>query len=692
MLTSLLLAAAFADDPVDPFTEPDEADLFRMEEQIITVASRYAQTVREAPAIVTVLTDDEIRQRGFRTLADVLRSLPGMYVSTSPEGRSLGWVRGVVAPDNNKILVMVDGVPWYDGVYTHAWIDEYLPLSMVKQVEIIKGPGSAIYGTNAFAGVVNIVTYRPEDLSGPYVRVTSGTGARFEFSAVAAERATLRGHELSAMAYARALSADGDGLDTTPRDRRNVTGTRPIRSINAGIDVRIDDMTVRFDHVDYRHTYLTLEQDDLLDVFLQSSDEYFLGYRDDFLTLRYDARIGRDLTVSPQLQLQQYDDPGQYAYVIGWTETTYDDGTSSIDMLSTLVETHKKTRRYAGSVDYQARLSAAHTNVGGVGLEGVQVLDLYDEQFDNGSHTPVRPRGFQAPSGETIFDVYAYTQHTWRALYWLELTAGLRADYNLQAEYFFPSPRLGVLLVPSPRVTTKLLYGRAFRAPTVRELLVEVQPDEDGYYAFTQGNLALVPEKIDTAEGEVTWQPAEPLTVRGAAFASVISDVIDKSIQQDQYTNRGSAVVLGAEAELALELGPVDGALSYAFTNGTTEGKRVYEFPPHMAHGRLTWSPVDRVYVTGMADWYGARPRSEWSPDAGLSDGPPFGLLHLAVATDTLSDRVRVDLSVRNILDTPHQTLVYIDDANAVSDGQPKYPNDIDGEGRMFVVGLEADL
>ncbi|MCP4497846.1 MAG: TonB-dependent receptor, partial [Phycisphaeraceae bacterium] len=260
------------------------------------------------------------------------------------------------------------------------------------------------------------------------------------------------------------------------------------------------------------------------------------------------------------------------------------------------------------------------------------------------------------------------------------------------AEYFFPSPRLGVLLVPTEDVTAKLLYGRAFRAPTVRELLVEVQPDDDGFYAFTQGNLALEPEKIDTAEGEVAWRLASPVTLRGAAFASLLSEFIDKSIERDQYTNRGSALVVGGEAEVLVEAGPVDAAVSYAVTRGTTDDKRVYEFPPHMAHGRLTWSPVDRFHVTGMADWYGVRPRSEWSPDAGLSDGSPFGLLHVAVATDTLSDRLRVDLSVRNILDTPHQTLVYIDDANAVSGDAAKYPNDIDGEGRMFIVGLEADL
>ena len=119
-----VLAALFSTSlsaaPVDPFTVPDDSSAFRWEEELVSVASRYAQTVREAPAIVTVISDREIRERGFQNLADVLRSVPGIYLSVSPEGRSLAWFRGVVSPDNNKFLLLVDGVPWYDGVYNRA--------------------------------------------------------------------------------------------------------------------------------------------------------------------------------------------------------------------------------------------------------------------------------------------------------------------------------------------------------------------------------------------------------------------------------------------------------------------------------------------------------------------------------------------------------------------------------------------
>ena len=163
----LLLGAAMAAPKiVDPFTEPDDADLYRLDQQIVTVAARYAQTVQDAPAIVTVITDRQMRERGFRTLSDALASLPGIYVTTTKESRKIAWFRGVISADDNKFLLLIDGVPFYDGVYTHAWIDEYLPLDAVRQVEIIKGPGATIYGTNAFSGVINVVTYRAQELQG----------------------------------------------------------------------------------------------------------------------------------------------------------------------------------------------------------------------------------------------------------------------------------------------------------------------------------------------------------------------------------------------------------------------------------------------------------------------------------------------------------------------------------------------
>ena len=174
----LLLSLTSFADPVDPFTEPDEALSFRKDRQVVTVAARYAQTIEEAPSIVTLITSEDILQQGFRTLSDVLRTIPGVYVTSSKESRQLGWFRGTESSDNNKILLLINGIPWYDGVYTHAWLDEYVPLYNVEQIEIIKGPGSTIYGTNAFAGVINVVTKERTTSEGARFHLSTGTQQR----------------------------------------------------------------------------------------------------------------------------------------------------------------------------------------------------------------------------------------------------------------------------------------------------------------------------------------------------------------------------------------------------------------------------------------------------------------------------------------------------------------------------------
>ena len=704
----LLLSLALAAEPVDPFTEPDETDLFMLEERIITVASRYAQTARQAPAIVTVYTDAELRERGCRTLSDVLRMVPGVYLSTSPEGRSLGWVRGVTAPDNNKILVLVDGVPWYDGVYTHAWLDEYIPLSMVKQVEIIKGPGSAIYGTNAFAGVINIVTYGPDDLQGGFVRVEGGSAFRQEASVVAGNH--LPDRNASVMAYARWHGSVGDGEEYTPRDRRDVHGSDPVTSVNAGFRLDVNRWRLTLDHVDYEHTYLTQDQDELFDVLFQNKSAFNLGYRNDFVALSGTFKPTRDLALTPRLYWQDHDNPGLYGFTTGISVTEDPDtGELSAELGSVLVETAKHSRRYGGALEYEARPAAGHVNVGGAGVEAVQIVELWDDTYSGGEVS----RSFTAPS-DLIVDAFVYTQHTWTALYWLELTGGFRADYNFTANYPFVSPRLGILVVPSDAVTAKLLFGQAFRAPTARELLVKVQMvDED--FPFTAGNVRLEPETIRSAEFELGYEPNPWLSLRGATFLSLLDNTIDKGTDLNQYVNRGGANIFGTELEATADLGQFEAGASWSWTRGRImddvldssgallgpaglNNRAVYEFPEHMGHGRVTWRPVDGLALTSLVDGYGYRPRWEWARASGLNDGEPFVLVGLAVSTSTLAGgRVRADFSVHNVLDSPYQTLVYVDDVNATTTDDEgnttaKFPNDIDGEGRAFNLGVEVSF
>lgn len=701
MLPTLLIvlgSVAYAAPVVDPFTEPDDADLYRQEEQIVTVASRMAQTIDDAPAIVTVVTDRQIRERGYRTLADILRTLPGVYITVADESRSLAWVRGVASPDNNKILVLVDGEPWFDGVYGHGWIDGYLPLDNVRQVEVIKGPGSTIYGTNAFAAVINVVTYTASDLGGGFARVVAGTHFDGAVSAVAGAPFKVGKRDGDINAWTRISATQGDGLDVTPRGRRNVSGSDPERGVAAGIRYRSQGLDLRYDLFGWRHTYFVNEQDDALDVLLQDEGNFWLAYLDQ--GFRASWGIDRDTwKITPRVSWRSHDDPGQYAWFNDPATVTAEDGTVGTTWDTTLVETFKQTSFMSTGVDFEARPTSQHALVGGIGGEVLHVSRIEDVTYEDRSHDPTVGPTYGAP--ETwVPKGFLYAQDTWNALSWLEFTGGARVDID---SYYgaATSPRAGLLVVPHPDIVLKVLYGRAFRAPNARELLVEVEPDAEGRNAYTSGNPDLRPETIDTLETELTWKPSRATRVRAAAYSSRVRDTIDRAVSAEPlpglgdlyYANFGGADILGGEAQGIFKLGDfeVDGSYSYTRATDLDTGFPVYEFPANMAHLRVGWLPDDSVRVNLAAHAVGARPRTDWAPDTHLKDGSGYLLVDLGVASGALADgKVRVDLSVTNLLGTEWTTLVYRDDANALSGEEAKFPNDLEGPGRMARVGVEV--
>ncbi len=154
----------------------EEAALFQ-EIPSVYGASKYEQKVTEAPSSVTIVTADEIKKYGYRTLADILQNVTGFYVTNDRNYSYLG-VRGFNRPGDydTRILLLVDGHRLNDGVYEQAAIGTEAPLDvdLIDRVEIIRGPSSSLYGTNAFFGVINVITKRGRDVKG--VELSTETG------------------------------------------------------------------------------------------------------------------------------------------------------------------------------------------------------------------------------------------------------------------------------------------------------------------------------------------------------------------------------------------------------------------------------------------------------------------------------------------------------------------------------------
>ena len=152
-------------------------ELLAVKVQTVTSAAKYAQPTALAPAAVTIVTDRDIQLNGYRNLAEILGGVRGFYTSYDRNYHYLG-IRGFSRPGdyNSRVLLLIDGHRVNDVVFDGAPIgnDGYLDVDVIDRVEVVRGPGSAVYGSSAFFGVVNVITRRGRDLKGAEAALTVG--------------------------------------------------------------------------------------------------------------------------------------------------------------------------------------------------------------------------------------------------------------------------------------------------------------------------------------------------------------------------------------------------------------------------------------------------------------------------------------------------------------------------------------
>jgi iron complex outermembrane receptor protein len=147
----------------------DIDDVLFLDPDQVLGASKYEQQISQAPAAITVITAEEIENYGYETLGEILESVPGFYYFHNRRNGVLG-VRGFPRQTGyvQHVLILMDGQPMNDGVTGGTELDEaaVLDISQIERLEIIRGPGSSLYGANAFLAVVNILTKRGRDIQG----------------------------------------------------------------------------------------------------------------------------------------------------------------------------------------------------------------------------------------------------------------------------------------------------------------------------------------------------------------------------------------------------------------------------------------------------------------------------------------------------------------------------------------------
>jgi iron complex outermembrane receptor protein len=502
-------SAAHAADPAesDDSDALEDVDLVKLLNVEVSTATKTAESLEEAPAVIKVVTREEMRLWGYQSVAEVLEHTVGFYLTDDhvlPNASVRGMTGGLGA-ESGVIKVMIDGRSVAYRTTSGNWLGvELVPLESVAQIEILRGPASALYGADAFLGVVNIITLKPEDVHAVSARVRVGStegnlGSRFDVVGGA------RAGKFDFMLGAAGESTDRSGL--------SLPAESPAPTLPS--------------YVGERRTALNLKRRSLV---LQSR----LGLRDNdighLVLSGYASGIERGGDFAHWAQLTN--GPDQNGRTVGTTvalgqfrinadgllhaargldlalQSTYFQGQTlpgdRVEIASDLFYIERKeSYRGVDSVAEARFLPSSRFNV----IAGVEAV--YDRDTLSTPQLINRATGEAVLSGGStrrtidLTNIGAYVSSNLKLIDpWLKVTGGARYDHNSVYGAQFTG-RLGLTSRLSRALVAKLLYGSAFKAPS--PYLLYASPLRPGDVV---GNPNLKPQHIDTVEYQMSLQPS----------------------------------------------------------------------------------------------------------------------------------------------------------------------------------------
>ena len=565
----------------------EELKYLKAETYVIT-PSKIPQRIEKAPGSIYVVTDKQIRQMGARYLRDVMETVPGWYLwQTFYGGGGAGMLaRGALSGSSNQILIMVNShvvnSPYLGGGAAY----QYLDLDNVKRIEFVTGSGSALYGSGAMAGIVNIITKDGEDVDGLQLTGRGGSYNTWETNALFGK--TIEGLEVAA--YVDYLNTEGF-RGQVDQDQQSVLDQRwgTLASLAPGnmkgqADQWDAQLTMKYKGLKFDGKYIGLKKDHPFGArpILDNMSKW--DYQEYYLNLSYDATVmeGLDLLVKAFRNQTYYNDTSQYFpkdSLIG-TPTG-----PTILSDNKFTDTASKSRRTGAEAQTTYEITDGNTIVGGITFEQMEVYDTSIK----GNYLPVTsgviiplPSVQDWPDNMIMPDKKrelwaAYVEDLWDITDDLRLTIGGRYDHYSDFGGQF-SPRVGLNWDFAQNYYAKCLYGRAFRAPTFREL-----------YDPFRGNPDLKPVTNDSYELSfgVRFLPSFSAQVTGFYFEQkdLIGPDLSGSPPSRQFINSAKAEYKGVELQMKYDFGRGT-YLSMNYTYQNFEG-----FDPDLPFMGAWWEP-----------------------------------------------------------------------------------------------------
>ncbi|MFZ6872345.1 TonB-dependent receptor plug domain-containing protein [Undibacterium sp. Di27W] len=602
--------------------EEEDLALVYGDKSMVSIATGKAQSLRRAPAVASVITAEDIRAQGFTNIDQVMETIPGMHVSYGAIFYFPAYVmRGIGGGGvtNPHMLVLQNGIPMttaYTGdkgqTLWHA-----ISVENISRIEVIRGPGSALYGADAFSGVINIITKTADEIPGTFVGVGLGS---FHTRDAWVLHGGLWG-PFKVAAYLRAGATDGQKeVLTADAQTRNdkLFGTHASLApgnvhmgdnpVDANLDVSLGN---------WRWRSSILSRTDLqTGAGVSSALDFGGGASSERLTSDLswlDTAFAKDWILGSTLSFLRYIEKSSLQLLPPGAKLptgVFPDG-----MIGGPSRWERQFRlsafaSYSGWADHQLRVGLGHDDV-----------NLYRSQTIK--NFLLSPAGIPIPTGPVMDygqiqphilptrrqNDYLYLQDEWNFAKDWTMTAGVRHDRYSDFGRT-TNPRLALVWDARHDLTAKLLYGRAFRAPAFNET--------NGLNPVANGNPNLKPERIATTELALSWQANQDVLLNLNVFRYNMQDIIRAVANPTPGTgatfyNTGNQNGHGLEAELQWELNKdLKFLANYSYQHSIDESTQVdagYS-PHHHVYARADWQIRSGWIISPQVNWVADRRRA----------------------------------------------------------------------------------
>ncbi|MBK6689730.1 MAG: TonB-dependent receptor [Deltaproteobacteria bacterium] len=612
-------------------------------DEVVITASRRAQSPIDAPNAVTILTEEDIRLSGARTLPDLLRRVPGMDVMAMSYTDYNVAMRGFNRRIANKILVLIDGRTAYaDFLGGTQWRTFTIDLLDIERVEVVRGPGSAIYGAYAYTGIINIITKRPADIRGSTAQLGGGNGRRVD----SAYQYGMNKGPVGVRVSAGFERADKYELEFDPQ---RVDYTTNVADPEKSLEVARFDGQAEYNFSDTSRAYLGAGA--------RSGFSEFYGVA----SLRNQATDGQEYNVRGGV------DTDLVSLRAFWNRQRL---TSTPEFYRVGTDDLGSTVRF----DLVSVEPVFRPELELFGTHSIVVGGEFRHKFIDWDY-------LSGPQTENHFALFF--QDSWKLNETISLLVSGRLDLHPIVGPL-GSPRAAVIWKPAPRQALRLSIGTAFRTPTMAETYLDLaisSPQPGVAVTLIGGQSGLDPEAITTFDLGYRFD-ADFGELEAVVYLNRVSDLISRTplqatgieqvfrpdlgayVAANSFYINDPRVFLALGGELSARVYPIDGvdlggsyAAQYIFDQDS--GDRFTDSPIH----KLTfWGQLRTrvgldlglsVHFTSSQRWVEPDydPNSATGFDAEPLPLPSSVLVMGRIGYRLLDDQLEVAVSGTNLLD-----------------------------------------